>query len=95
LLRARKAVLPPDGTIKGEAVRVEMYDEAGALEGVMTLEGVDLNPEKRVGKDDGAVRLDYKGVTIEGQGVTWNDKKHIVRIESNAVVTVNELRITN
>lgn len=88
LLRARKANLPPSGVVQAEGVRVELFDELGVLNGIMTAENATVDQRRGRGRGTGAVRFEHRGVSIEGIGLTWESNESLVRIESNAVVTL-------
>jgi hypothetical protein len=86
LLRARKATLPPTGIVEAEGVRVELFDELGVLDGIMTAENATIDQRRGRGRGTGAVRFEHRGVSIEGIGITWASNESLIRIESNAVV---------
>lgn len=86
LLRARTASLPPSGLVVAEGVRIELFDELGVPEGIMTAENATVDQRRGRGHGTGAVRFEQRGVSIEGIGMTWQSNESLVRIESNAVV---------
>ena len=88
LLVAKRAHIPVGGAVRATGVTVELYDAEGAFEGLLKAEGLTVNPETREAHDARPVSLEYRGVTISGDGYTWDNEKQTIRVESNVVMRI-------
>jgi len=88
LLIAKRAQVPSSGAIHASDVFVELYSETGAFDGLLKTEGLTMNPATREAYDPRSAHFEYKGVTISGVGIAWNDEKQTIRLESNVVMQI-------
>ncbi len=86
MLRARRAVLAGANEVRADAVVVELYDSAGALEGILTADDAIIDQRNQRGRSSGPVRFERRGVSIAGVGMRWDGPRNLVWIETNAVV---------
>ena len=74
LLRAGRALIPAadSGYIRAQDVVIEIYSEAGLLEGILVAENAFFDRATSAGYSEGRVRLEQRGVRIRGVNMVWN-----------------------
>ena len=89
LLIAKRAHVPAGGAIQASDVFVELYSETGAFDGLLKTEGLTMNPVTREASDPRSAHFEYKGISISGIGIKWNDDKQTIRLDSNVVMRIS------
>ena len=85
LLRAGRALIPAQdsGYVRAQDVVIELFSEAGLLEGVLVAENCFFDRATSAGYSEGKVRLEQRGVRIRGANMVWN-------LESNSAKILSE-----
>ena len=84
-LRAGRALIPAQdsGYVRAQDVVIELFSEAGLLEGVLVAENCFFDRATSSGYSEGKVRLEQRGVRIRGANMVWN-------LESNSAKILSE-----
>ncbi len=88
VLHAASALVPQRGFIRAKDVTVEMYDDKGRLEGVVTAENCIYDRRGQRGYCDGKIRIERSGVRILGVNMVWLVREQNAKILSQAEVRV-------
>lgn len=89
LLRARYALVPVDGVVRGSGVLVERYDATGRLDCLIAADNCIFDRETERGYCEGNVRIERKGVRVTGVNMVWRVKEQGAKILSDAKVVAN------
>jgi hypothetical protein len=88
LLRAGRALIPAadSGYVRAQDVVIELYSEAGLLEGILVAENCFFDRATSAGYSEGKVRLEQRGVRIRGVNMVWNLEANSAKILSQPEV---------
>lgn len=89
LLRARYALVPVEGVVRGSGILVERYDSAGRLDCIIAADSCIFDRETERGYCEGNVRIERKGVRVTGVNMVWRVKEQGAKILSDAKVVAN------
>jgi len=87
-LFAQKATVPVKGLIRGTGVRVEVYNEEGNIETLMTAEDFRYDRDNRSGRSKTGVVIERGSARVTGTGMKWKSDEQEVRIISDVTVTL-------
>jgi len=87
-LRAGRALIPASdsGYVRAMDVVIELYSEAGLLEGIVVAENCFFDRATSAGYSEGKVRLEQRGVHIRGANMVWNLETNSAKILSDPEV---------
>jgi hypothetical protein len=88
-IKAEKAMVPLKGIIHATRAVVEMFDEQGNVETVITADTCTFDRDKGIATSDSDVRLERADIVIAGKGFEWRADTQVVKILENARVTFN------
>jgi hypothetical protein len=91
LLKAGKALIPAvdSGYVRAQDVVVEIFDNAGHLEGIFITDNCFFDRATSDGYCEGKVRIEQRGVRIFGVDMVWNLETRRAKILSQAEVRLN------
>lgn len=87
---AAQARVPQGGLIEATDVRVEIYEDDGATETVVTADDCLYDREAKRVTSESEVSLESEGIEITGKGLDWNSEKKSVEILEDAVVVLDK-----
>jgi hypothetical protein len=87
-LQAGRALIPANdsGYVRAKDVVIELYSEAGLLEGIVVAENCFFDRATSAGYSEGKVRLEQRGVHIRGANMVWNLETNSAKILSDPEV---------